>query len=223
MATEKKEPDLRRVKVNNARLSFPHLFEPQEQEGDNGDTRKTFNCVLMIPKEDNPHLETFKKRMKVGFAAAKKQAWGDDTDSHPKIPQSMTCYKDGDNDDHFTTPRDEYAGYYIVSTSSPVTRPPKIVTNRKGSDDKWIMAEPGQKGAPYAGCYVNAVIDLYGQKKNPAKKMPNRVNASISIVQFLRDGEPFSAAAADPDDLLDDDDVGYEGDFEDEGEDDDLM
>lgn len=226
---EKKEADLRRVKINNARLSFPHLFEPQEQENDDGSTRKSFNCVLMIPKEENPHLDTVLKRMKVGAKHAKIKAWGEDEKNWPKIPASMTCFKDGDNEDHFTTPRDEYADHYIISTSSPVTRPPRVVTNRKGADNKWVEAEEGRKGAPYAGCYVNAVIDLYGQKKDPKRKMPNRINASIAIVQFLKDGEPFSAAQADPDDILDDDDVGYEGDFEndidndDEQEDDDLL
>ncbi len=225
MADKKKERDPRTVVVKGARLSFPHIFDPQEQENDDGTTRKTFNCVFMIPKKDNPHLKAILAGIKAGSHAAKEKAWGDEK-NWPKIPASMTCFKNGDNDDHFQTPRDEYAGHYILSCSSPAKYPPRVITNRKGSDNKWIEAEEGRKGAPYAGCYVNGIVELYGQKKDPKRKMPNRINASFSTVQFLMDGEPFANRGGDPDDLLDDDDVSYEGDLDDEndsGDDDDLI
>jgi hypothetical protein len=217
MASEKKKRDPRTIVIKGARLSFPHLFEPQEQENDDGSTRRTFNCVLMIPKEDNPHLDQTLKLIKAGSREAKTKAWGDEK-NWPKIPMSMTCFKDGDNDDHFTTPRDEYAGHYILSASTPAKYPPRVITNRKGSDNKWIDAEEGRKGAPYAGCYVNGIIEMYGQKKDPKRKMPNRINASFSTIQFLKDGEPFANRGGDPDDLLDEDDVSYEGDLDDEYE-----
>lgn len=216
MAAQKKEKDPRTVVVKGARLSFPHIFEPQEQENDDGTTRRSYNSVLMVPKEDNPHLAKILKDMKVAANEAKKKAWGNSPDDWPKIPASMTCFKDGDNDDHFTTPRAEYAGHYIISCSSPANRPPRVITNRKGSDDRWMDAEEGKKGSPYAGCYVNGIIELYGQKKDPKRKMPNRINASFSTIQFLRDGEPFANMGGDPDDLLDEDDVGYEGDLDDD-------
>ena len=214
MATEKKK-DPRTVVVKGARLSFPHIYEPQEQENDDGTTRYSYNAVLMIPKEDNPNLASTLKLIKEGSREAKKKAWGDEK-NWPKIPASMTCFKDGDNDDHFQTPRDEYAGHYILSASSPKKYPPRVITNRKGSDNKWLEAEEGRKNAPYAGCFVNGIIELYGQKKDPKRKMPNRINASFSTIQFLRDGEPFANRGGDPDDLLDEDDVSYEGDLDDD-------
>lgn len=224
----KKEVNDRIVVVKNARLSFPHLHEPQEQENDDGSTRRSYNCVLMVPKEDNPHLDSVLEGIKRAGAAAKKRAWGNSPSEWPKIPQSMTCFKDGDNDDHFTTPRDEYAGHYVISTSAPEKRPPNVLTNRKDSaTGRWIEAVPGQKGDPYAGCYVNAIIELYAQKKDPKRKMPNRINASIQTVQFRSDGEPFGAQLEDPNELLDEDDVSYEGeigdDYGDEGDDDDSL
>ncbi|ARB05698.1 DUF2815 domain-containing protein [Synechococcus virus S-ESS1] len=228
MATEKKKDrDPRTVVVKNARLSFPHIYKPQEQENDDGTKRESYNAVLMIPKEDNPHLKDVLGLMKAAAIAAKKRAWGDDEKNWPKIPASMTCFKDGDKEDHFQTPRSEYEGHYIISCSSPVDRPPRVITNRKGSDNKWLDAEPGRKGSPYAGCYVNGIIEVYGQKKDPKRKMPNRINASFSTIQFLRDGEPFANRGADPDDMLDEDDVSYEGDLDDdyghEEEDDDSL
>lgn len=230
MATQKKKRDARTVVIRNARLSFPHIYEPQEQENDDGSTRETYNCVLMIPKEDNPQLKRVLADMKAGAREAKVRAWGDDESKWPKIPASMTCFKDGDNDDHFTTPRDEYAGHYILSASSPKKNRPRVITDRKDSNDRWIEAEEGQKRAPYAGCWVNAIVELYGQKKDPKRKMPNRINASFSTIQFLRDGEAFGYQGADPDDYLTEDDVSYEGNLDDdidhgddEGEDDDLI
>ncbi len=215
MAT-KKERGLRTVVVRNARLSFPHIYEPQEQENDDGSTRESYNCVLMVPKKDNPHLDRVLKDIKIAAREAKKRAWGDDDSKWPKIPASMTCFKDGDNDDHFTTPRDEYEGHYILSCSSPKKKRPRVITNRKDSNNKWIEAEEGEKRAPYAGCWVNGIVELYGQKKDPKRKMPNRINASFSTIQFLRDGEAFGYQGADPDDYLTEDDVSYEGDLDDE-------
>lgn len=215
--TQKKERDPRTVVVKGARLSFPHIFRPQEQESEDGTKRETYNAVLMIPKEDNPHLERTLADIKAASRAAKKKSWGESEKDWPKIPQSMTCFKDGDKEDHFQTPRDEYAGHYILNCSCPVIRPPRVITNRKGSDDKWLDAEEGRKGAPYAGCYVNGIVQLYGQKKDSKRKMPNRINASFDTIQFLRDGEPFASRGSDPDDLLDEDDVSYEGELDEDG------
>lgn len=219
MATQKKEVDDRVVVVKDARLSFPHLFTAQKRENDDGTTRENFNCVLMVPK-DGDHAKATMAKLKKAAQAAKKRAWGDDESKWPKIPASKTCVKDGDNEDHFDTPRDEYADYFIIPCASPVDKPPRVLTNRKDTDDKWIDAEPGKKGAPYAGCYVNAIIELYGQKKDPKRSMPNRINASVQTVQFRRDGDPFAAQPVDPNDMLDDDDVSYEGELDDDGRDD---
>ena len=73
MAT-KKQRDARTVVIRNARLSFPHIYEPQEQENDDGSTRKTFNCVLMIPKEGNPQLKKILADMKADRPKS-KQKW----------------------------------------------------------------------------------------------------------------------------------------------------
>ncbi|MWN55950.1 ssDNA-binding protein, partial [Escherichia coli] len=52
-----------------------------------------------------------------------------------------------------------------------------------------------------AGCYVNAVIDIWAQDNNFGK----RINASLGGVQFLRDGDAFAgggvASADDFDDI----------------------
>lgn len=219
MATKNKD-DLRRVKLRGVRLSFPHLYEPQTRENDDGTTRENYNCALMIPK-DHVDIDDMRKALKRAGQEARKKAWGEDESNWPRIPGHRQFFRDGDNPDH--TEREEYSDHFFINASAPVSRPPQIVSNRKDKNGKWIPAEPGQANSPYAGCYVTAVIEIWGQKKDTKKNIPNRLNATIEIVQFHSDGEAFGAAPVDPNDYLDDDDVSDEGEISggDYGDDDD--
>ena len=58
-------------------------------------------------------------------------------------------------------------------------------------------------GKPYAGCYVNAVVDIWAQ----AGDYPG-IRASLNVVQFYADGEPFAGSAPNVDDLPDIEDTG---------------
>jgi hypothetical protein len=42
-------------------------------------------------------------------------------------------------------------------------------------------------GKPYAGCFVNAVVELWAQDNQYGK----RINASLGGVQFAADGDAF--------------------------------
>ena len=55
-------------------------------------------------------------------------------------------------------------------------------------------------GRPYAGCYVNAVLEFWAQDN----KFGKRVNATLMGVQFFRDGDAFSGGGAASDDDFDD-------------------
>lgn len=222
MATDPND-NLRRVKLRNVRLSFPHIYEPQERDNDDGTKRENYNCSLMIPK-DHDDIDNILKILKRAGKQARIKAWGEDDSNWPKIPGYRQFLKDGDNDEH--TEREEYADHYFINASAPVSRPPSVVTNRKDKNKKWIRAEQGTPNSPYAGCYVTAIIEIWGQKKDTKKNIPNRLNATIEIVQFFADGDPFGAAPADPDALLDDDDVSDEGEIgydEDDDDDDDSL
>lgn len=223
MAKDTSNDDARRVIIRGARLSFPHLYEPQTRENDDGSTRENFNCALMLEK-DMKGLDKLMAQFKKAGKAAREKAWGDDPSKWPTIPSHRQFLKDGDNPDH--SEREEYENHYFINASAPVSRPPQVVTNRKDSKDEWIEAVPGQKNSPYAGCYVTAVIEVWGQKKDQKKNIPNRLNATIEIVQFRADGEPFAAQRVNANDILGDDDIGEEGeigDDEDDGDDDDSM
>lgn len=197
--------------LKNVRLSYPHLFKPYESDLENDDGEKVakFRAVFMIPKDDP---EGNMKKWKAARKEVEAAKWGAKV---PKLKAEKVCMKDGDEED-----KAEYEGHYIIAASSGADRPPFVVTNRKDKDKKWIPAKPGQQGAPYGGCYVNAVVRVWAQDHT---KWGKRLNCSLESVQFLRDGEAFGAPRANPNDKFTDDDVSDEGQFgddEDEDEDD---
>jgi len=221
MATkDKKGPDSQIVVLKDVRASFLHVFTPQVQENDDGTERRTFNGNFMMGKGADATKRNL-AAVKKASAAARKAKWGDDEKKWPKIPSHKMCLRDGDNADH--TDREEYEGHYFLSASTPEDKPCRVLTNRKGSDNLWIEAEPGQKRSPYSGCYCNVIVRIWAQDNKHGK----RINAALQTVQFLRDGEPFGAQNADADDLLTEDDVSYDGDLDDDvdgdEDDDDLI
>ena len=78
-----------------------------------------------------------------------------------------------------------------ISARNPL-KPSVVDTNRSP-----LVAEDGR---PYAGCYVNAVLELWTQDNNYGK----RVNATLMGVQFYKDGESFvGGGVADAEDFDD--------------------
>lgn len=80
---------------------------------------------------------------------------------------------------------DGFGGNLYIAPSNTV-RPG--VFNRQAQP----VAE-GDEGAPYAGCYVNAEVDIWALNK---PKVTKRICSDLLGVQFSRDGDAFSAGAA---------------------------
>jgi hypothetical protein len=205
--TDKKEV-VGEVLLRNVRLSFASLHEPSEMESDDGTTRRFFKANFLIPKEG----DEFKNVAKIKKAAdeAKAKKWGSNPKDWPKLKPEKICLRDGDLENW-----DGYAGMLYVSANSSVDRRPQVITNRKDKDGNWIKAEPGHERNPYSGCYVNALIRLWCQDNKNGK----RVNASLEVVQFLRDGDAFGAAPVNPNERFTDDMVGDDADLGDSGDD----
>mgnify|MGYP000011710398 FL=1 len=200
------------VILRDVRLSFAHLFEAQEQENDDGTMRYTYNAAFLFDKKDDPYKN--KARIQKAADEAKAKKWGSNPKDWPKLKPEKICLRDGDLEDY-----DGYEGQLYVSSNSPQTRPPQVVTNRRDAKTgSWIEAAPGQKNSPYSGCYVNAVVRLWAQDNKHGK----RINASLEVVQFLRDGDAFGAAPVNADDKFTDDMVGDVADIgdDDDGDDD---
>lgn len=170
-----------KIKLENVRLAFPTLFEAKTV---NGEGEPAFSAAFLMPP-DHPGVKTLND----GIEAVGKDKWGA---KWPDIKKGMvkadkTCLHDGDA-------KAEYAGFpdnlYVSSRNK--TRP--LVIDRDRSP---LTA---QDGKPYAGCYVNASIELWAQDNNYGK----RINASLRGVQFHRDGDAFAGGGAASEDEFDD-------------------
>lgn len=170
-----------KVKLNNVRLAFPQLFEAKTV---NGEGEPAFSASLLIDPAD-PQI----KALNAAIDAVAKEKWAAKAEAILKTMRATdkTCLHDGDL-------KDQYAGFegmlYVSARSK--TRPLVI-----DADKTPLTAKDGK---PYAGCYVNASIELWAQDNNYGK----RVNASLRGIQFLRDGDAFAGGAPASEDEFDD-------------------
>jgi hypothetical protein len=170
-----------KVKLTNVRLAFPVLFEAKTV---NGEGKPAFSASFLIDPAD--------PQVKVLNAAIEQVAtdkWGAKAAAVMKQmrAQDKVCLHDGDLKSNY----DGFPGNLYVSSRS-ATRP--LVIDR----DRSPLSE--QDGKPYAGCYVNASIELWAQDNNYGK----RVNASLRGVQFFKDGDAFAGGGAASEDEFDD-------------------
>lgn len=169
----------RRVKLDNVRLSFPHLDQPHSVRG--GAPRWGANFI-MTPDDHRALLRKLEAMIDEVATEGKIRLKGDNT-----------CLRDGD--DNTNQDGEIYQGYegnkYIAANANEKRRP-KLYTRRgKQTLDADIF---------YGGCYVNAWIDIWPQNDSAGK----RVNAALVGVQFVEDGESFGGAAPMDDDLVED-------------------
>ena len=169
------------VKITNVRLSYPHLFEKYKSPK-YPDSKAKFRASAIMPKDGTEHKKLLEAVEKV---AAEK--WGAKAKGMlAKIRASSKDYfiKDGD-----TMPdKPEMVGMVAINTSENVR--PLVINN-----DKTPLVEAD--GKPYAGCYVNMIIDVYACTTNG-----DQILAALKGVQFVKDGEAFSSAVpASPDDF----------------------
>jgi hypothetical protein len=170
-----------KVMLRNVRLAFPALFQPKTV---NGEGDPAFGATfIMDPATNKAEIEAVNAA--IDKVAADK--WGAKGAEVAKTLRKAgkVCLRDGDE-------KAEYEGYegnmFVAARSK--SRP--LVIDR----DKTPLVEAD--GRPYGGCYVNATIDVWAQDNQYGK----RINASLSGVQFVRDGEAFGGSRpASPDDF----------------------
>ncbi len=177
-----------KITLKNVRLAFPALFEAATV---NGEGEPAFSAAFLLPPT-HPQI----KEIEAAQEAVGKDKFGAKWPTIRKeiVANNRMVLKDGDT-------KSSYAGYEgnLFINARNKTRPTVI--------DKDRSPLTAQDGKPYAGCYVNAIIELWPQDNNYGK----RINASLSGVQFLRDGEAFSGGRpAAADDFEDVSDVGEE-------------
>jgi len=166
-----------KIKLQNVRLSFPSLFRRAVFGGE----ETKFEGTFLISKSDTAKIDEINAAIE---AMLKERNKG------KALASDKVCFKDGDGIDY-----DGYAGTMSIKASS--SKRPMVI----GTDKAPLTEDDGK---PYAGCYVNAVIELWFQDNQFGK----RVNANLLGVQFVKDGAPFgdgvTASIDDFDELPDD-------------------
>lgn len=159
------------LRLNNARLGFPALWEPKKVNGE-GEPRFSVTAIL---EPNHPQLEEIHKTMQL----VAKTKWGEKWETIYKQLEKKDnlCLHDGDEKAKW----DGFPGNFFLSAANKV-RP--LVVDR----DRTPLTQAD--GRPYAGCYVNIIVDIWAQDNNFGK----RINAALKAVQFLRDGDAFTCS-----------------------------
>ena len=178
-----------KIRINDVILSYPVLFEPKAFKAE--DTPAYSAAFLMEP--DHEDVANVKKAMQ----AAAKEKWGEKA---PTILKSLVaggriCLRSGDE-------KSDSAGYEgkVFIASRNAIRP--TVLDR---DKSPLTAADGKI---YAGCRVNAVLDIWAMDN----KWGKRICASLLGVQFFEDGERLAGGdRASEDDFMEIPDDGEGG------------
>jgi hypothetical protein len=162
-----------KVKLNNVRLAFPQLFEATTV---NNEGKPAYSATFILPPN---HADV--KIIQEAIDKIADEKWGLKA---PEIVKALraggkVAMRNGDEKSSYSG----FAGNLYIAARNAV-RPTVIDANKS----PLTVAD----GRPYAGCYVNAVVDLWAQDNAYGK----RINASLSGVQFLRDGDAFSGGGA---------------------------
>jgi hypothetical protein len=161
-----------RIMLKNVRLAFPSLFTPTTVAGEG----KPRYSAMLILEPDHPQLKEIREKM---IAVAKEKWAAKAGDVFKSLEKSdKLALHDGDTKSQY----DGLAGNQFISAAAQENARPTVIDGQKNP-----LTE--RDGKPYAGCYVNVTIDLWAQDNNYGK----RVNAQLRGVQFLRDGDAFSA------------------------------
>ncbi len=174
------------VLLKNVRLSFADIFEMKSVN--EGKPRYSAN-FLLDPESEIGQANI--KAMKTAIKHVMQEKW---QNNQPKLKADKFLLRDGNEETW-----DGYAGVMYVSAAN-YKRFPII------DFDRTPLSK--EDGKPYSGCYVDALVRVWAQDNEYGK----RVNGSLELIRFRKDGEPFGAAPVDPDDIDFDDGDDFGGD-----------
>lgn len=160
-----------RLMLNDVRMSFPALFEA---EAFNPGDPKKYKATLLV-KKDSP----LAKKVEAAILAVAKAKWGAKAEGIVKSIRhnpNKFCWQDGD-----TKSYDGYEGMMALSAKADIGSRPTVIDQNKTP----LMQEDGK---PYAGCYVNASVEVFCYSNSG-----NGISCQLRGVQFFRDGDSFKA------------------------------
>lgn len=164
------------VRLKNVRLSYPKLAKAEQYVSNGKPSGKPrFSASFQV----EPGSETY-KAIEAAIKQAAADRWGKDADKKLKGLRGNSnkfCWVDGDTKD------DESAeGKWILTSHRAESQ------GRPGiyAKDRSQLA-PGDEQFPYAGCYVNAMVEIWAQDGENTG-----IRCTLLSVQFKADGEAFA-------------------------------
>lgn len=149
--------------IQNARVSFPHLFTPSQMGA--------YGAQLMLDPSDH-------KDLLAELKATVNQMIKDDLKGF-KLPPEKICLRENGNG------RPEYDGLWVLSANQK-----PLVLDGSGRN---VITDEAECNI-YAGCYVNAKVDVWVQNNQHGK----RINCKLLAIQFAGDGEPLDGTYVPP-------------------------
>lgn len=156
--------------IKNVRLSYLFCFEPQTNvDAKTGKVTKKYKVTGIMPNDT--HAEEI-KYLRDYMTKVQKDVF------KARLPADKLCLRDGDQ-----SGKDEYENAWIFVASEREDNPPACLdingkTPVKKSDDKL-----------YSGAYGNIRVRLWTQNNDFGK----RINANFLGVQWVKEGDKFSA------------------------------
>lgn len=187
-----------KLKVKNARASYPALFVAEPYDESKPTENRTFKIDLQISKSDTEML----KEINNAIIAGMKEEFGD------KAPAMMKKFKADeknyplkDGDETLNKSGEPIApGCFVLRAKRKENDgAPGVFDNKAGADGKPAKLT-SESGRIYGGCYVNASVDIWIQNNKY-----QGVRCALLGVQFAKDGEAFGGsrpASADEFDAL---------------------
>ena len=161
-----------RVMLKNVRLAFPVLDKPEAFQGQ-GEPR--YSATLLADPDSENH-----KLLHAAMLAAAAAKWGDNK-AEAAVKGLSAAGRTAIGDGNLKDKYDGFAGKVYVQAHARQKTPPTLLDMR-------AQPLPRDTGMIYAGCYVNASVEIWAQDNQYGK----RLNASLRGVQFVRDGDAFS-------------------------------
>ncbi len=158
------------IKLNRVRLSYPSLFHVKVWD-DSGKPGKYEATFILDKEKHQKEIDAINHQINLHFEKLKV--------SRNKVKADHICLKDGD-----LTDKEEYQNAYTIKATS-LNRFP--IVNKDG-----VTPVHESDEVFYGGCYVSAYIDLWTYTK------PNNgVACNLRAIQFVADGDTFSAPKFD--------------------------
>lgn len=178
------EAKTQRTQLKMVRLAFPQLFTPKPPKNNpNADPR--YSAVfIMDPEGENA------RKVQQEIERKAQEKWGEDAKkvlSQVEGDSNKMCFLNGGK-------MADYDGFEnsVFLRSHEWTRPTVIDRDRSPlrKDD----------GKPYAGCYVNALIEFWMQENSHGRG----IRSYLKGVQFVEDGPAFSGGQPASEDEFED-------------------